>query len=41
MENQGRRKDQIEFSENMVFWSISGIVIILIILMILRVVGLE
>jgi hypothetical protein len=40
MENQGRRKDQIEFSEKMIFWSVSGIIIILIIILILRLVGL-
>jgi hypothetical protein len=31
MENQGKRPDQIKFSENVTFYSIIGLIIILII----------
>jgi len=30
MENQGKRKDQIEFSEIIISWSIIGVIILLI-----------
>lgn len=36
MENQGKRKDQIEFSEKVAFWSVSGMIVIIVILIILN-----
>ena len=34
---QGKRKDQIEFSEKMAFWSLVGIFMIIIILVIIKI----
>lgn len=34
MENQGKRKDQIKFSEDASFWAIVGLVIVLLYAMI-------
>jgi hypothetical protein len=31
MENQGKRKDQIKFSEDIISWSLIGIIILLVI----------
>ncbi len=35
MDNQGKRKEQIEFSEKMAFWSLIGIIVIIVTLIIL------
>jgi len=36
MENQGRRKEQVQFSEKVAFWSIVGIIVIIVTLIILN-----
>jgi CHASE3 domain sensor protein len=36
MENQGRRKDQIEFSERVAFWSIVAIIVTIASILILN-----